>query len=77
MGRTEENRMNIFRGRVGELSCEGDGMVFADGELFCNLSFYTARRTSTPFDCTPLHTACSPAMYPNAQRAGSYFVITK
>ena len=28
MGRTEENRMNIFRGRVGELSCEGDEMLF-------------------------------------------------
>ena len=76
-GRREENRMNIFRGRAGELSCEGDGMVFADGELFCSLSFYTARRTSTPFDCTPLHTAHSPVMYPSVQGAGNHFDVTK
>ena len=46
--------MNIFfSGKAGELDCSrGDGVLFADGELFCEMPFYMERGSSSPSLCT-------------------------
>ena len=56
-----------FSGRVDGLDCSrSDGMLFADGELFCDLLFYT-ERVLLPL---PLHIARSPSTDVDAKRSG-------
>ena len=71
MGRRLEKRMNIFLVVEGEFDCSKcDGMLFADGELFCNLPFYTEGRASSPSLCTPQYTARLPSTRVGAKRSG-------
>ena len=68
-GREADEHLLVLR--VGEFDCSRcDGMLFADGELFYNLPFYTERRTSFPSLCAPLRTACSPNTHVGGKRSG-------
>jgi len=67
-----EAEVHVFNGRLFELDCwRGDGMLFADGELFYDLTLYTTeRRVSSPTLCTLLHTAHSPSAHAGTKRSG-------